>query len=392
MRAVSREKGFLIRCRALQAAILRGDTRWDDALLRDPDFWRRARMDGVTALLWHAAQQDGDGRARLAADVVTDIAAVLREQAVERSAMRRAASEVLAALCETGVDAILLRGLALAESLYPRDDLRMQSDIDLLVAPEAMGPALKVLRERGFRPINAWQPHLLARETVLIDLHDEPLGVDRIRSWRWLTPLKGQDFFAAGRHGTVAGAPVRLISDELQLPWLCFHALKHSFERMVWLWDVALLCRRIGAQGAWEAVLTRVEALRLQRPCYFTLRYVDEHLGGAVPEEVLTRLRPHMDWRECGLLQRHLRHEQIPFLAERIFARMLPGMRQRWLFWRETVVPRPEVRAQIAAGGCVRCTFIRTRLRQLLQAVSMLGDEIRGWLLASGLRGHPWLR
>jgi len=231
----------------------------------------------------------------------------------------------------------------------------------------------------GFRPDHVYR-NIFVRGDISLDLHDEPLGAGRIRSWQQLTPMNTDTFFSHAFLSSVAGGPARLIPDSLQLPWLCFHAIKHSFERMIWLWDIALLANKISENDGWDGVVSMVEQLHLQRPCYFSLRYVADQLGADVPANVLSALCPTMDWRERALLYRHLNHEQIPFLAERIFARMMPDWRARLAFWWETVVPRREIRAQIAAGGCVHCTFIRTRLRQLMLALALLGRELRGWL------------
>ncbi|MDQ6963628.1 MAG: nucleotidyltransferase family protein, partial [Mariprofundales bacterium] len=356
---------FHSRRRALFAAVLRGSCDGSEPQLADKEFWHQARMEGVAALLWHKLHPLG---VDLPVETVTGVAEMLRLQAVERSQMRRAAAEMLSALADAGVEVVVLRGMALAERLYPRVDLRVQSDIDLLVSPVAVEAALVVLRSLGFTPVNSWQPHLLGRGSVLVDLHDEPLGAARIRSWQKLTPMSCETFFDHALAATVADAPALLIDDVMQLPWLCFHATKHSFERMVWLWDIALLADKITADSRWDEVALLVERLRMQRPCYFSLRYVAEQLGADLPADMLARIRPQMDWREQALLHRHLGHEQIPFLAERIFARMVPNWRDRIGFWWETVVPRSEVRAQIAAGGCIHCTFIRTRLRQLALA------------------------
>lgn len=367
-------------CRWLQAELLRGAPLCDHPLLHDADFWLQARREGVMALLWHRLHR----QVALPEARVEEIAEALREQAVERAALVRAAGRLLTMLHEAEIAVVPLRGLTLAERLYPRTDLRPQSDIDLLVRPQAMEAALELLRGQGFAPINDWQPHLLARGTVLVDLHDEPLGADRIRCWRRLTPLSVETFFDRARPGRVAGAPALVIDDALQLPWLCFHAAKHSFERMIWLWDIALLCRRITNDDGWGQAEETIRFLGLQRPCWFALGYAAANLAAPVPPELLRAIRPAMDWRERALFQRHLRHEQIPFLAERLFARMLPGRADRLAFWRETIVPRREVREQIAAGGCVRCTFIRTRLSQLMQALSLFGAELRGWRKLGG--------
>ncbi|MDX8413956.1 MAG: nucleotidyltransferase family protein [Mariprofundales bacterium] len=374
---MSSSQDFHSRRRALFATILCGESAGDEALLSDQNFWHHARMEGVAALLWHQLHTGG---VVLPPAIVTAVVDMLREQAIERNQMRRAAGEVLQRLADAGVAVVVLRGLALAETLYPRVDLRVQSDLDLLVAPAAIAAALEVLQDLGFTPINSWQPHLLGRGSVLIDLHDEPLGAARIRSWQQLTPMNVDTFFVHAFASSVSGGPALLVPDVIQLPWLCFHATKHSFERMVWLWDIALLANKITNDDGWDGAVTMVAQLQLQRPCYFSLRYASERLGANVPAAVLAALHLNMNWRERALLRRHLNHEQIPFLAERLFARMMPNWHARIAFWWESVIPRSEVRAQIAAGGCVRCTFIRTRLRQLALAVALLGRELRGWL------------
>ncbi len=376
---MSSNENFHLRNRRAFAALLRGETTVDDSLFEEIPFWNQARMEGVLALLWH---QLVTKNIRLPHDVELHIRNALREQTIEFGTIRHAANEASALLHRVGIRAIMLRGLTLADGLYPRPSLRPQSDIDLLLEPEQMQEALTALKSIGFTPIHHWQPHLLSRGDALIDLHDEPLGTNRIHAWKQLTPLSSCTFFTeAELHDHTLHIP-----DALQLPWLCFHATKHSFERLIWLYDIALLANHITHHQAWDATITTIRQLRLQRPCYFALSYCAKQLNIQLPDTVLSSIRPTMDWREQALLQRHLNHEQIPFLAERLFARMLPGLRGRLAFWYETVIPRHEVREQIAAGGCVKCTFIRTRLRQLGIALSLLHLEWRGWIML--LRKH----
>ncbi|MDX8409180.1 MAG: nucleotidyltransferase family protein [Mariprofundales bacterium] len=376
---MSNSENFHRRNRHAFATLLRGDMSIDDALLEETPFWHQARMEGVLALLWHQLVTEN---IRVSHDIERYIRNALREQTVECGMIRHAAHETLTLLHHAGIHAIMLRGLSLAETLYLRPSLRPQSDIDLLLKPEQMPATLAALETIGFTPINDWQPHLLARGDALIDLHDEPLGSNRIHAWKQLTPLSSRTFFTEAKlRDTTLHIP-----DTLQLPWLCFHATKHSFERLIWLYDIALLANHISHQQTWDATIATIHQLQLERPCYFSLRYCADRLNIELPDGVLSSIRPAMDWREQALLQRHLNHEQIPFLAERLFARMLPDLRQRLPFWYETIIPRHEVRQQIAAGGCVKCTFIRTRLRQLGIALALLHLEWRGWMML--LRKH----
>jgi len=303
----------------------------------------------------------------------------LREKKAGYLRMNHVCAQVLDALNAAEIPVICMRGLAVSSKLYgDRAHLRPQSDIDLLFHIEQMMDAKQVLWDIGFRPDHAYQ-NIFVRGDISLDLHHEPLGIERIQAWKHLTSLRAPDFFTEARDGELAGESALLIGSKVELPYLCFHAMKHSFERLIWLYDIALLSNKIDADDAWDEVLKGIETYALQRPCFYALSYVKKHLQAAVPDQVLAAIRPNMGFVERRLFNRFVGHEIIPFLAERIFARMMPDFSHRIDFWRETIYPRYEVRQQMANGGCVKCSFIRTRLKQVLKAIGSFLRE--GWLL-----------
>ncbi len=291
-------------------------------------------------------------------------------------------AQVFEALNAAKIPVICMRGLAVSSRLYGDiAALRPQSDIDLLFHTEQMMDAKQVLWDIGFRPDHVYR-NIFVRGDVSLDLHDEPLGIGRIQAWEYLTPLRAPDFFASAEQGELAGESALLIDTKIELPYLCFHAMKHSFERLIWLHDIALLAKKIGSDKAWDDVLLGVQQYALQRPCFYALSYVQKHLQAPVPEYVLDAIQPSMGFVERRLFNRFMEHEIVPFLAERLFARMMPNFRHRLEFWRETIYPRYEVRQQMANGGCVKCSFMRTRLKQIFKAAVYFVRE--GWLLLRG--------
>jgi len=306
----------------------------------------------------------------------------LREKQAGYLRMNHVCAQVLEALNIADVPVICMRGLAVSERLYGKNAyLRPQSDIDLLFNDNQMMDAKQVLWDIGFRPDYVYR-NIFVRGDVSLDLHDDPLGIGRIQAWEHLTPLRALDFFTEAKHGKLAGETALLIGRKIELPYLCFHAMKHSFERLIWLYDIALLANKISSDEGWEEVLLGIQEYALQRPCFYALSYVQKHLGADVPESVLDNIRPAMGFVERRLFHRFMRHEIIPFLAERIFARMMPDFSHRMEFWRETIYPRYEVRQQMANGACVKCSFIRTRLKQVFKA--FIGFSKEGWLLLRG--------
>lgn len=290
--------------------------------------------------------------------------------------LRHACGQVLKALQRAGVPVLCMRGVAVSERYYGElAPLRPISDIDLLLDGTRMLDAKQALWDIGFRPSAAYRSVYL-RGDITLDLHDEPISIERVESRQHITPLRAPDFFAHTRDGALAGVDAALLLDvSLELPYLALHAMKHSFERLIWLYDIALVAKRVDEEGAWEQVDQAVRTYRLQRPCYYALAYAREHLGAPVPYALLESMRPSMGFVERNLFRRYMQHRTIPYLGERLMARMQPDFRHRVAFWRETIYPRYEVRKQMAHGGCVKCSFIRKRLKQLLKALWSLIRE-----------------
>ena len=281
---------------------------------------------------------------------------------------RNTLRQVLVTLKKANIPVICMRGLALEASYGEKIIARPQSDIDLLFNPSDSLMAKQTLGALGFLPTKSY-PNIFKRGTIYLDTHTEPLGINRIQAWHHLTPLRAPDFFNYAKEGQLMGENALLIEPRVMLPYLCFHALKHSFERLIWLYDIALMCKRIEQDGQWGVVLAGIREYKLERPCFYALSYAKEHLGAPVSEDFITQIKPNMGWLERRLYHRHMQHKVIPFLAERIFSRMQPSFSHRIEFWRETIYPRLEIREQMANGGCVKCSFIRTRLKQIARAI-----------------------
>lgn len=288
---------------------------------------------------------------------------------------RNAFRQVLTALNAANIPVINMRGLSLAESYGDQIIFRPQSDIDLLFNESDTLMAKQTLGAIGFSPSRSY-PDVFVRGNVQLDLHTEPLGINRIQAWHHLTSLRAPDFFKHAEPGKLMGEDALIVHPRVMLPYLCFHALKHSFERLVWLYDIALLAKQIDETHGWQEVEQGIQEYQLERPCYYALAYAKINLGAPVPQALLDTIKPHMSFFERRLFKRHMNHQIIPFLAERLFSRMQPSLKHRIEFWRETIYPRYEIREQMANGGCVKCSFIRTRLKQLFSALKAYAKEM----------------
>ncbi len=152
----------------------------DIDLLRDHiDLARREGVSGLLCDRWRATIDGDDPRAALlSAEIGRQVASELIRSGAER--------RVLAALNAAGIDALVLKGAALARWLYAHAHWRPRSDLDLLFASEAdSARAEQALGALGYR----WDGVLANGVCVERTLIGSPQGVVHAIDLHWrLTP------------------------------------------------------------------------------------------------------------------------------------------------------------------------------------------------------------
>lgn len=156
-----------------------------------------------------------------------DAALTPQQIAVARTlAADAAGAEAIDALRARGIEPILLKGASLARWLYP-DGTRNYGDTDLLVSPERLCDAAKILSELGFAPVSyhvSLHSHPWIRETdaAAIDLHVNLWGPGRPpgRIWNelqgWLEPA------------SLGSARVMTLNPPARALYVALHAAQHQ--------------------------------------------------------------------------------------------------------------------------------------------------------------------
>ena len=111
-------------------------------------------------------------------DALRDFASRARD-ASRREEIDRDASTAVTALTEAGVDVLLLKGAALARTLYRHGETRTYGDADLLVRPSAIDRARQTLTGLGYRSIEELKGI------------DDVAGVLHAENWSRLDPSLG---------------------------------------------------------------------------------------------------------------------------------------------------------------------------------------------------------
>ncbi len=160
---------------------------------------------------------------------------------------RRNVSQMYAAVLESllkqfaerGIEVLPLKGPVLAEALYGDATMRSYSDLDLLVPRESFQRAEVLLLEMGFvvRSGDEKYHRRFLREGVMVELHFGFGSPPFFPAGSF--PFDASVVWARAGIETFQGLPIRVMSDDDLVLFLCLHGLQHGFSRLIWIMDIA---------------------------------------------------------------------------------------------------------------------------------------------------------
>ena len=283
-----------------------------------------------------------------------------------------------------GIQAIPLKGPALAWSLYETPGLRLLSDLDLLIPQHDIRRALDLLTSNGYRQVD---PDIDLRffgdcGQLILRRADEIFEVDL--HWRIVAahfnPLDVTEILARLAPIDIAGRLTPAFSPEDLLAFLCVHGAKHGWDSLARISDLDRLINV--CQLDWDAILSRASRQRMLRVVSLGLCLAQDLLGSKLPPEVSNRI--HADacavalaaalrkrlqagraWSSRDLLILRFRLMEDVWGRIRFFWYLLQPTSAEWESFRipESIFPayylaRP---VRLAWKWCVRPIFSRTR-------------------------------
>ncbi|MDA1061510.1 MAG: nucleotidyltransferase family protein [Chloroflexi bacterium] len=337
---------------------------------------RLAQLDGdLVATLVHAHQI---GPWLLAALRATDgslpePAIALKQIAFAQAGLALAhqseLARILQALHNAGVEVLVLKGPALARTLYPQPGLRPYRDLDLLVREPALAVAARILEEWGYEAKiegsegprlhhehGQFQQIYLDKERQLrVELHGDHLQIG-------VQPAHMDQIWERAETIALGGVEARALERHDLFVHLCVHLHRHGFSRLIWFKDLDLILRRDALD--WGIVERRAQDQGCLDSVARSLELVETLLGTPLPAPArrliarrplwsrwlqrlvwptgpLVALKPQRQWRfrrlvqfapETGLLQGGL--PSLLFTGRRsaklrVLASALPGMQGR---------------------------------------------------------------
>lgn len=272
------------------------------------------------------------------------IHAAQRLNAMRMLLMHRKVHAVLAHLDRSGPDWMVVKGMAVAYSVYPDPTLRSFNDLDLLVRERDWSAMHRALCGMGFTPEKDWPdpPPKLTPQAVLYEMkywHPEMGLLVEVHYDDILNAgLASRDVEGFWRRATrigTEGIPINVMSLEDQLVHLCAHAHYHGYTRLNWLSDIACIVRDHGAAIDWECVLATVRTEEAHVSVYYSLSVLERLLGVGAPCGVMGALRPDgvRRWfherympEKCIVSLQPMGRPDFSFYFQPLFKRLLPDL------------------------------------------------------------------
>ena len=210
---------------------------------------------------------------------------------------------------EAGIEIIVLKGMALAESIYGDIGLRPLSDIDILVKENDWSKIYQLSAELGYKNCGYdfadVPPKITSFDTQAHIQYFAPSGICLEFQFDLLTIGIGmkdiQGVWQRARDAKVYGQKVKVLSPEDQLLHLVVHANRHGCTRLKWMVDIVESLNH-GPAIDWDVLETIAERERVATVFYLTLEHVGKLMGAqlmsnALQQRALPKLYKRIIWK-----------------------------------------------------------------------------------------------
>jgi putative nucleotidyltransferase-like protein len=207
---------------------------------------------------------------------------------------------VLEAAAEVHLPVMVLKGADLAFTFYADPEQRHFSDIDLMVRPEHLTAFIALLERLGYHYHQEYRFEAISQQRaafvytkevaagyLVFEIHTSPHSNEM-----------GVSFDVAGlwersRKIVVAGVPTSGMGLEDLLLYLCWHLRSHAFDRLIWLYDIAVVLQRCADDIDWTLLYHLARRQKLVSTLYYCVRWAEQVFGIALSKNAeLERFTP----------------------------------------------------------------------------------------------------
>ncbi|MEW6532982.1 MAG: nucleotidyltransferase family protein [Thermodesulfobacteriota bacterium] len=242
----------------------------------------------------------------LAPEILAGLQQDYRSSAIRSMHRDAALRPLLAALNDTGIPLICLKGAYLGRFVYKDPALRPMLDLDLLVREEHFEECGRELERLGSRlsvELDPDEERLLKLPRVYGCSGPPPEFIDLHRCVRSMGyyELRSDIVWDNAVEGDLYGGRVFYLSPELNLIHLALHTLNHGGDLRDWL-DLVLLLHTVNLN--WDRLIALARSLGAMRPLFWIFRELGEKWETPAPTYVSTALASYVPrWLEDRVIR-----------------------------------------------------------------------------------------
>lgn len=304
-------------------------------ILASSELFPYLEINGVAGVLFYYLQKAG-----LQQLAPQDVYEALHDRfhfQIRRNLACAAAAKIVFHLLQTaGIPFLVLKGIALAENVYPHFAMRTTSDLDILIHKDDLIRADLALTQAGYQAqdstprqallnppgyLASLEYHKPGTAFAYIHLHWHLVNTST-PAIAFIKKVNMERIWEKSVIAKVAATEVRLLCPEHLTIYLCEHALRvgHSFDRLILVCDILYAVKTYEAQFDWNTVAAEAKALGLLNFAYLGLKIVQLHGGrDFLSNDILKKLAPpSLSWTErlfLSLQENHCRMRGSSYLV-----------------------------------------------------------------------------
>ena len=266
-------------------------------------FLVRARMHGVVPLLHAAGLPPG---------APIELHDACRAESIERAMWelrhQQVVTEALASLVSAGLNPVLIKGSALAYSVYPSPAMRGRADTDIVIPARQRDAAFAALEASGFRREFGVAGEFVSYQSNFNKDTGDRIGHTLDVHWKMnnsrvlagllsceealddssdLPSLSPEARAASPVHSLLIAVFHR--ASHIHNPYYVDGVAHYGGDRLIWLYDIHLLAHAL-TPVQWQSFCALVDHRAMSAVCLAALRAAQACLGTSIPADVASRL------------------------------------------------------------------------------------------------------
>jgi len=301
-----------------------------------------------------------------------------------------ALGNILDVFNKAGLKVIVLKGAALAETVYGNLALRSMSDVDLLVKKEDLYRINEQLNGLGYFPADRSVDDVDLSSTYLTSFdYRNPLGNSPSLHIHWhfvnstipnesyISQIKMEDIWRDAVRTNIANTETWVMSPHHLIIHLAEHALRvtHSLSKLIYFCDIDRSINYYRKRLDWNLLVQDTIRFNLNKMVYTTLYFSHYFIEAKIPEDVLLKLKPErFSIPEKIFMRKTVENKRIPGMSYLIHLSMNKGLVKKLKFVGRTFFPPKDILAQRSyiSGSDMNYRYYINRIREVLSHVFKL--------------------